>query len=147
MCRCPDLSNEKISNVIIRDSCFAEDHIDTTNRDEDNGSSTIISNADEVAVIDNEIPTTATAHERKKAKAAAKRKRAKEKKKTQKSLEKKETEKVQREEAKEAKKAASVLKCRSCGTGIPKPSMAFSRLDQLFCSPKCARTAVKLNST
>ena len=140
-------SNEKISNAIIRDSCDPEDHIDTTNRDKDNGSSAITSNDDEVAVIDNEIPTTATAHERKKAKAAAKRKRAKEKKKTQKSLEKKETEKLQREEAKEAKKAASVLKCRLCGTGIPKPSMAFSRLDQLFCSSKCARTAVKSDST
>ncbi|MGK3754481.1 MAG: hypothetical protein ACI8RD_006790 [Bacillariaceae sp.] len=129
-------SNEKISKSIIHDSCGPEDLIDT-----------IISNDDEVAVIDNEMTTTAAAHERKKAKAAAKRKRAKERKKTQKSLVKIEAENLQREEAKEAKKAASILKCRSCGTGIPKLSMAFSRLDQLFCSSKCARTAVKLDST
>jgi len=84
------------------------------------------------------------AEEKKKAKAAAKRKRAKERKKAQKSLENKEADKIRQRQAEEAKRVASALKCGACGTGIPNPSLAFERLDQLFCSPKCARTAVKL---
>ena len=88
----------------------------------------------------------ATTEAKKKAKAAAKRKRAKERKKSQKALEKGEAEKLRRIEAEKAQRAASTLKCGACGTGIPKPSLAFERFDQLFCTPKCARTAMKLVS-
>ena len=83
------------------------------------------------------------AEERKKAKAAAKRKRAKERKKAKKALEKEEAEKSRLKEAEKAQRAASALKCAACGTGILKPSLAFERFDLLFCTPKCARTAVK----
>ncbi len=91
------------------------------------------------ATITNDV----TAEERKKAKAAAKRKRAKERKKAKKAMEKEKVEKIRLKEAEAAKRAASALKCAACGTGILKPSHAFERFDQLFCTPKCARTAVK----
>ena len=84
-----------------------------------------------------------TAEEKKKAKAAAKRKRAKERKKAKKALEKEEAEKLRQKEAEKAQREASALKCGACGTGILKPSLAFERFDQLFCTPKCARTAIK----
>jgi len=86
----------------------------------------------------------ATAVAKKKAKAAAKRKRAKERSKAKKALEKEEAERLRLKQAKEAQRAASDMKCGACGTGILKRSNAFERFDQLFCSPKCARTAVKV---
>ena len=88
----------------------------------------------------------AVAEGKKKAKTVAKRKRAKERKKAKKTLEKEEAETIRLRKAKEAQRAASTLKCGACGTGILKPSLAFERFDQLFCTPKCARTAVKLGT-
>jgi len=90
--------------------------------------------------------SAATAEEKKKAKAAAKRKRAKERKEAKKTFEKEEAETLRLRKSKEAQRAASNLKCGACGTGILKPSLAFERFDQLFCTPKCARTAVKLGA-
>ena len=58
-------------------------------------------------------------------------------------LEKEEAEKSRLKEAEKAHRAACALKCAACGTGILKPSLAFERFDRLFCTPKCARTAVK----
>mmetsp|Transcript_5059 Transcript_5059/g.12077 ORF Transcript_5059/g.12077 Transcript_5059/m.12077 type:complete len:481 (+) Transcript_5059:277-1719(+) len=95
------------------------------------------------AVVDDAETDIHDTEERKKAKAAAKRKRAKERKKAKKALEKEEAEKIRLKEAEKAQRAASALKCAACGTGILKPSLAFERFDQLFCTPKCARTAVK----
>jgi hypothetical protein len=86
----------------------------------------------------------AVAEEKRKAKAAAKRKRAKERKRAKKALEKEEAEKIRLQQAEKEQRAASAFKCGACGTGILKPSLAFERFDQLFCSPKCARTAVKI---
>jgi hypothetical protein len=101
----------------------------------------------EAVVDDGEtMMSAATAEGKKKAKAVAKRKRAKERKKAKKTLEKEEAETIRLRKAKEAQRAASTLKCGACGTGILKPSLAFERFDQLFCTPKCARTAVKLGT-
>jgi len=109
--------------------------------DQDGGRS---DKAEAETVVDGETIRDAMAEETKKAKASAKRKRAKERKKAQKMLEKKEAETIRLRQTKEAQQAASGLKCGACGTGILKPSLAFERFDQRFCSPKCARTAVKL---
>jgi ribosomal protein L44E len=113
------------------------------NLHEDGGGSDI---GEAEAVVDDgeTMIHAATAEEKKKAKSAAKRKRAKERKKEKNTLEKEEAETLRLRKAKETKRAASTLKCSACGTGILKPSLAFERFDQLFCSPKCARTAVKL---
>ena len=98
----------------------------------------------ETVVDGGERICTVTVEEKKKAKAAAKRKRAKERKKAKQTLEKVEAEKLRQRQASEAQRSASVLKCGSCGTGILTISLAFERFDQFFCSPKCARTAVKV---
>jgi hypothetical protein len=78
----------------------------------------------------------------KKAKAAAKRKRAKERKKTLKAEEREQIEREQQRKAREEEKAASTVKCNACGQGIL--DCGFEKFGKVFCSPKCARTAVKI---
>ena len=89
---------------------------------------------DEVNKIDKE--------EQKKAKAAAKRKRAKARKKAQRAEERLKMEEQKRKQELEAKKATSATQCAACQQGIL--DCGFEKFDQKFCSPKCARTAVRI---
>lgn len=81
---------------------------------------------------------------RKKAKAAAKRRRAKERKKEQKEMEQSEAEKKQQIRLVQEKKAASAKKCDHCGDGIL--GYGFEKFGRSFCSTKCARAGVPLNT-
>jgi hypothetical protein len=95
-----------------------------------------------VSVQMEEQTTEENTEEQKKAKAAAKRKRAKARKKAQKAEETAKLEAKKKEEEILAKKAASAVLCAACGQGVV--DCGFEKFDQKFCSPKCARTAVRI---
>ena len=83
------------------------------------------------------------AAQRKREKAAAKRKRARERQKLKKAEERAEKEQKEQEKALQDEKAASKVKCDACGGGIL--DCGFEKYGKIFCSTKCARSAVPAN--